>query len=151
MNYLKNPVIVGVSVCAIIMAYLYYKRTQDIKQDKSVEKKPFNYITPLAIGIIVWFVMETLISKNIIQHHADPLPVPVIAPILSVPILSSQPQLPASVSTAAVPTVDVQTNPVLNGGFGDTIETDGMNTYNIISKGNVKLPSMDVFIDLANF
>ena len=127
MNYLKNPIIIGVSVCLLIMAIMYYKRLGDVKKNKNGKQIPFNFITPLAIGIVAWFVAETLINKTTVPEK-------IIQPTINQPIIN---------------------NPIIEskkiGGHSETIGTDATNTYNIISKDNIKLPSMDVFIDLANF
>jgi hypothetical protein len=176
MNYLKNPIIIGIIACLLTASYIYYTRKND--KNKGTSTKPFNFITPLAIGVIVWFIAESVITK--ISPTQIPTLVPNNQPLLlphglptrsiSLPGSTGLPLGPASLSQIHPSpfnningVIDNNVNGVidnnLNGGidntkFGgnsDTIGTDGTNTYNIISKNNIKLPTMDVFIDLANF
>lgn len=161
MNYLKNPIIIGISACLLVMAYLYYNRLNDIKKNKNAKEKPFNFITPLAIGIIVWFIAETLTAKNNVQNKISQLPImnnTINNPPMNNPSVNN-PSMNNSVHNTINNPVNNPINPMNNhvnnqgilGGNSETIGTDATNTYNIISKDNIKLPSMDVFIDLANF
>jgi len=144
MNYLKNPIILGVVACLLIITYMYYTKLQDDKKNKDGKNKPFNFITPLAVGIIVWFIAETVIPKTIqnpIINSIDPIKVNPVTQQIA-PVSTSVPIQKPSVNNINVKKI---------GGNSETICTEGTNTYNIISKDNIKLPSMDVFIDLANF
>ena len=147
MNYLKNPIIIGIIACLLTTSYIYYTRKND--KNKNAPPKPFNFITPLAVGVIAWFIAESVITKT------SPKQIPTIAP-------NNQPLLPPPelpIGSTGLPQMQPSQfnnlNGVIdntkNGGNSDTIGTDGTNTYNIISKNNIKLPTMDVFIDLANF
>jgi hypothetical protein len=128
MNYIKNPIVIGIIACIISLLYIYYTRQYNSEIEDELKNKKINYITPLIIGVITWFLAESLLTKsdNIIKvpHNGNSI----IKPI------------------------DMNIGKNMNSNIVDeTICTDGTNTYNIVSKNNIKLPSMDVFIDLANF
>lgn len=148
MNYLKNPIVIGITVCVLVMIVMYCRRPKEDMTKDTKKKMPFNFITPMAVGLVAWFIAETLINKKNITPEIinqpvtqnttitnpinNPITNPINNPIISGPIMPNK----------------VGGN---NGGYSETIGTDATNTFNIISKDNIKLPPLDVFIDLANF
>jgi len=55
----KNPIVIGILVAALTYAYMYWDAQKKHKKNPKAKKKPVNFITPAAIGLIVWFITST--------------------------------------------------------------------------------------------
>lgn len=124
----KNPVIIGIVGATLALAY-FYLQEQHNKSDDDKSKKERRiktlFIIPVAVGIIIWFL-----SSCYFDMSYD----------VCAEITSPKNNYVLRRDGGAVV-------PLLGGdrSFKSPITTD------IIGRNNIRLPSTDVFIDLARF
>jgi hypothetical protein len=126
-NILKNPIILAISASALTYLYLYWENEKKYKEDQE-NKEKINYAIPIATGIIVWFIANSVFSDR------SSAQLPLQQPIQS-NIGGNQP--------AYIPKIQ-------NSVTGSS-EMFKSNTYRLIGRNSIKLPQTDVFIDFAKF
>lgn len=125
LNILKNPIILAISATALTYLYLYWENEKKYKDDPE-QKEKINYVIPIAIGIIVWFIANSIFSNN------------------------SPGQLPQPTQTNIGGTQPTYI-PKIQNSVNNSSEMFKSNTYRLIGKNSIKLPQTDVFIDFARF
>lgn len=122
-NLLTNPIIIGIAVAAATYSYLYWKEKQRQREDENAKPKSVNIMIPGVVGALIWFVVGSFIAKPLVGG--------------SVQKKSSLPP-----------------NSVINK-FNENVQlaaTDsfGSDSYRLVQKGNIELPTKDVFLDLGS-
>lgn len=113
MDLLKNPIVIGILAAAITYGYFYY----DINKNKDDdENKRVPILTPLIVGVLVWFVSSCYFDQ--------------CCETVKVNVTTPQQKLVHSLSN------------------GSALNT---RSFQLVGKNKIKLPSTDVFIDIANF
>jgi hypothetical protein len=124
MDYLKNPLIIGLIAATITYLYLYWEADKKHKKNPKSKKIPVSLITPGIVGVIVWFIASTYLTSK-----------PKSSSMTSHQNFRSKPSIVHNYKLV---------NSVSDG-------SSGSGSYHLIGKNNVKLPPTDVFIDLARF
>ena len=122
MDY-KNPIIIGVIGACLTFTYFYMLKTNngESKEDKDRRTKIL-FVYPVAVGIILWFLSSCYFDSGY----------DVCADITS-------PKHNYILKTDGEPM------------FGGKSFKSPLSSTEIIGRNNIRLPSNDVFIDLARF
>ncbi len=131
LEILKNPILIGVLLGAITYLYMWYEEKNRREKNPKTRKRAVNIVTPVVVAIIAWFISSNYFSNSTIKKAQ--------------PTIETKPE--------ATPIIGGKTKQYLVTSKG-SIDTDGSlgsASYHIISKKNVRLPPIDVFIDLAKF
>lgn len=127
-GFLKNPIILG--IFAAVLTYLYFLWDVEQKRKQNPESEQptkIGFVTPGVVGIIVWFITSTYFdNQQTVQEAVKP-----------------------AIEALAV-------KPALEGGNKtfQLIDTDGSlgnKSVHLLTKNKIKLPTTDVFIDIAKF
>ena len=128
---LKNPIIIGILAAALTYLYLWWEEKKRMEKNPKAKSMPPNIITPIIVGVIGWFIASNYFSNK-----------------------TEVPKVPDVTGSAqqALPKIIGGSKPVIvNQGIIDSDGSLGSASYHIISKRDVKMPPIDVFIDLAKF
>lgn len=77
-DLLKNPIIIGIIASIITYVYMLWDNNRKYKKNPKVTKKPINIMTPIIVGLFVWFLaygyfdMET--TKIEIENDIPEIP-----------------------------------------------------------------------------
>lgn len=140
LNYLKNPIVLGILASVLTYLYLYWEAEQKHKKNPKIEKKTINFITPAVIGVIIWFISSSFIDRSskdemtIAQKGGDH----------------------GIYKNKITNLVDSNVNTqVSKNSFGiHTKSSDNLldsQSFYLIGKNKIDLPNTDVFIDIAKF
>lgn len=55
-DLLKNPIIIGIIAAIVTYLYMSWDNDRKYKKNPKVTKKPINIMTPIIIGVFVWFL-----------------------------------------------------------------------------------------------
>jgi len=128
---LKNPIVIGLLAAVLTYLYIWWEEKKRLEKNPKAKPVPTNIITPLVVGVIGWFVASNYFSVKV----ENPI----------VPDVTHGAQ-------KALPNIIGGTKPVIvNQGVIESEGSLGSASYHIIGKRDVKMPPMDVFIDLAKF
>lgn len=56
MNYIKNPILIGTFAGVLTYLYMYWESENKYKKNPKSKRRPVNLITPVVVGLIVWFI-----------------------------------------------------------------------------------------------
>jgi len=121
LSFLKNPVILSLLAIIITCLYLEWEKNNHPNQ----EKVKINYTKPIIIGIIVFIISYGLFGIN--TNNID-------TNIYQTSKLIKQSEF--------------INNKLLS---EKLIDSFGSNTYHLVGKNSIKIPQVDVFIDMARF
>lgn len=137
LSFLKNPIILAILMTSVTYAYLYWDNKK--KQDKNpkAELPPINMTTPAVVGFLTLLIGYGLFGfgnktdevGHVIEQSNDP-------------------------QTGGFQTVKLMENKSLlqRSKMSERLsDSFGSNTYHLVGKNAIKLPSADVFIDIARF
>lgn len=128
---LKNPIVIGVIAAILTYLYIWWEEKKRLEKNPKAKPVPTNIITPLVVGVISWFIASNYLSTKTVTT----------AP----PDIKHETQ-------AALPQIIGGTKPiVVNQGIIESDGSLGSASYHIVGKRDVKVPPIDVFIDLAKF
>lgn len=128
---LKNPIVIGLLAAVLTYLYIWWEEKKRLEKNPKAKPVPTNIITPLVVGVIGWFVASNYFSVKVENTV--------------VPDVTHGAQ-------KALPNIIGGTKPVIvNQGVIESEGSLGSASYHIIGKRDVKMPPMDVFIDLAKF
>ena len=128
MDLLKNPIIIGLLSAVVAYGYLYWKEQQRQNENPDLEKKPVNFMIPGVIGALVWFIMGSLNRTNMQLGGSVEKSLPV-----------------NSVIHKYNENVELKSNNSHKSG-----NSFDSKSYKLVKKGNIQLPSQDVFLDLGS-
>ncbi len=136
LGILKNPIVIGVLAAALTYLYIWWEEKKRIEKNPKAKRTPPNIITPLIVGAIGWFIASNYFSNEITGVPTEEIMKGVEG--------GAQKALPQIIG-GRKPLV------VNNNGKIESDGSLGSASYHIISKRDVKMPPIDVFIDLAKF
>lgn len=64
MEYIKNPIVIGVLMGSITYAYLYWMNEKKSKENPNEEKQKVNLLIPLGVVIVSWFLSSMLLDRT---------------------------------------------------------------------------------------
>jgi len=133
-SILKNPIVIGILALAVTYLYMWWEEKKRREKNPKAKKRTVNVITPVVVGGIAWFI-----ASNYFDNSPTQAP-----PVERMVQQEAQKVLPDIVGGR---------KPILvnQNGAIDSAGSLGSASYHIISKRNVRLPPMDVFIDVAPF
>lgn len=130
MEYLKNPLLLGIIGGIIAYGYMYWEEDRKHKKNPNIERKPVNYIIPATIAVIIWFIASSYFESsslniaNLVKNET-----------------AVKPTIKGGVNLIQKPVNIELSSPILNPGV----------KYRIAGREPIKLPDTDVFIDIARF
>ena len=131
LEILKNPIVIGILAAALTYLYMWWEEKKRLEKNPKAKALPTNIITPLVVGVISWFIASNYFSGK--QEPRTPLDV-------------------TQQAGQALPAIIGGNKPVIvNQGVIESEGSLGSASYHIIGKRDVKMPPLDVFIDLAKF
>jgi len=133
MEYLKKPITIGIIFAALTYGYMHYNYKMQLAKNPKA-KKNINIITPLIVGVLVWFIASTFMGSNNIAQvsHVQQRIEPVQSIVGGGDMIN-----------------DLQN---LNEGSAESIGNTLMSaSYNILGRNKIQLPPVDVHIDFATF
>lgn len=122
MEFLKNPLVLAIIAAGLTYAYMYWDNKKKKEENPKANIEDISYTTPIIVGFLTLFISHSLFSFN--------TPVPVEE--LKVPVLKGG-------------------NSIINQPVPRMTDTFNSETYYVVGKNNIKLPEVDVFIDMAKF
>jgi|SRR3972149_2434788 len=139
LEYLKNPILLGIFGAVITYLYMYWRNEQEAKEDKK-KKGNINIVTPGVMGVLVWFIASSYLDYNpsqsgsgTLEHFPNSFGKGTITNIGKLKdSFNNEPQIKLSEAE-------------------NTLGSIGSKSYRLIGKNKVVLPQTDVFIDIAKF
>lgn len=116
-----SPIIIGIVATILMYLYQWWKVEEEHKNNPTLEKKKINYIVPCVVGVIAWFLSGCYYDSRGMSIYSD-----------------------SSSELVAKSNAGTQTSSIIP-------KSAGSESYHLIGKKSVRLPSTDVFIDLAKF
>jgi amino acid transporter len=160
LNTIKNPLLIAgfFAVVTYLLIWWDEKKRQD-KNPKIKKKKPINFITPIVVGCITWFVASNYLNNS---HPVDMIDIRTDVQKVLPNIIGGDPmntlksQMSQINQMPKVHQVSQMIAPNLNQNIQHAqqfskMDSLGSASYHIINKNKVRLPPLDVFIDLAPF
>lgn len=133
-KYLKNPIILGILGVVITYLYMWWEDEKRYKKYPNLKRKSIGLLTPLIVGGIVWFITSSYFTNNSSVSGGNKDIIEKVGIGIEKPPLVSQ-------SYKLVNNLGSDLGP----------NSVGSKSYHLISKNKVKIPSADVFIDIAKF
>jgi hypothetical protein len=129
-SIIKNPIIIGILAAALTYLYIWWEEKKRKEKNPKAKSQPTNIITPLIVGVIAWFIASNYFVEKPVAKTLDA----------------------TGGAHMALPQIIGNNKPVVvNNGMIESEGSLGSASYHIISKKDVKMPPIDVFIDLAKF
>lgn len=163
MNFIKNPIIIGVVAAIIIYFILYwYNKSESDKNKKP--PKPVNIYIPIISGVIIALLAYLYFKntkKNIPKNNQVNTGGSNNIPINNIPI--------NNIPNSNIMATPLEKNNILGNAIIDGLQkkfqpgninqpipklsTESFSDpkYHIMRKNNIKLPDTDVFLDIAKF
>lgn len=135
----KNPIILGILGATLTYLYIYWQNEKKHKKNSKAKKKPVSFITPGVVGVFIWFI-----SSNLNIYGGDKKAAQ-IKPKAQIFNRDTNCKLEYNITNKRPEFYLNPNNQVSSEG------SFGSKSYHLISKNNIRLPSTDVFIDLAKF
>ncbi|QKF93893.1 hypothetical protein QKU48_gp0435 [Fadolivirus algeromassiliense] len=137
LSFLKNPIILAILMTSLTYAYMYWDNSQKQKKNPKAELPPINMTTPVVVGLITLIVAYGLFGFSSKNDDVGK-------------VLQQTNELP-SIENQNMRLVEKKN--FLNRSRLSERVTDSFdsNTYHLVGKNAIKLPSADVFIDIAKF
>ncbi len=132
LKYLKNPIILGILGAVVTYVYLWWEDEKRYKKYPKMTKKSVGLLTPIIVGAIVWFIASSYFGTS--------------APTV---IIEEGGKLEGVIKGVEKPPLVGPTIYKLANSAGP--ESVGSKSYHLVSKNRVRMPSADVFIDIAKF
>ena len=122
---LKNPLVLAVIASAGTYGYLYWDNMQMKEKHPKREVEPVNLLIPLIVGLLVFVIAYNFFGN--VQNNG------LSADAASMYDMSARGQCNKFINK---PTV---------------LLSDGAESFHLVGKNAIRLPTADVFIDLAKF
>jgi len=136
LDILKNPIILGLLALSLTYAYMWWEEDKRAKKNPNLKKKSVSLLTPAAVGVIVWFISSSYFdSKNDIGNN----------------------NAGNNNTNANYENDKIFSKEGLNFDkpkvykLVNSESSVGSKSYHLVGKNNIRLPSTDVFIDIAKF
>jgi hypothetical protein len=129
-EFLKNPIVLGMVAAILTYIYFHWKAEQDRKKNPDGKKKKSNFLYPGIAGVLVWFLTSSYFETG------GPK---IIEQVAGYEKLNTQIIQAASANASTVNKI---------------VESDiptSSHSYHYVGKNKVRLPPTDVFIDIARF
>lgn len=132
-DILKNPILLG--ILASVLTYLYFwwqeKKRREENPEEEITYQPISIITPLAVGVIIWFASATYFDMTGSNNDSNK-----VANVDSVTGSSLSDSSTVSVNDKQKM---ITKSPMVGG------------SYHFVGKNKIRLPPTDVFLDIAKF
>ena len=129
MNYIKNPIVIGLLALAVTYGYLYWENTQKYNKTKKNKKNNISLLIPGAVGAFAWFIASTYFDND------------TNISINKIKNINSQPVKPSYPNKINMELSQETVND--SGSFGS-------GSYKVLDKDSTKLPNMDLFLDIMS-
>jgi hypothetical protein len=139
LSFLKNPIILAILMTSITYAYMYWDNKQKKEKNPKANIPEINMTTPAAVGFLTLIIAYGLFGSGNNDEVGAVL------------------KQSGDAQTGGFQNVKlIENNSLRNGLNGSRIAdrlTDSFdsNTYHLVGKNAIRLPSADVFIDIAKF
>lgn len=126
---LKNPLIIGVVVGAVVYLYLRWESKRKHKEDPQAEKRPVNLMIPGAVGAISWFVASAYLNRDNTRKNSAKV----------------------SLNEEAVIGASLGGTRDLMSSLPVPVSSPDISSFELLKKRKVRLPATDVFLDIGDF
>jgi len=132
LSFIKNPYIITAVSGLLVYTYLYYdlKKKNRINKKKKRPHENINMLIPIAIMVLVFIISYKIFDSDATVAITPPVP----------PVHNPEPQ---------VKLIGGHVN--LNLDNANHMDDFGNGKYLVINRQHVKLPSENVFLDIAKF
>lgn len=149
LEFLQNPIVIGVIASILTYLYLRYDNEKKYKDDPKNIKNKVSLLTPGIVGAVTWYIVA-----NYCDHKVEQIMIPQtnIQHLPSVNVIDTRNQLLPPVTG---PTNVFNSRPVTN---NDSLSLESK-SYHLVGKGKITVPESgninnalpDMFIELDNF
>ena len=127
----KNPIILGVLASLITYAYMYWEANRKYEKNPKIKREQISILIPSIVGIIVWFVASGYFNNNNGNLNKT-IGGNNVSNIIPYGRVAEQADIPQYIPT-------------------NNNDMNGSCSFYLLQKDRIKIPKMDVLIDLGKF